>query len=145
MFEVWKLKRKRLKVQKRVSREIREASRDGNPPFLDEFVAERIQQLRAVNAEIRECHTRVLVRDAERLDIELPEDEMEWERDNNGVRQALTTAGRATLRRQIAEESTRRREVNAWCWKNVVVPAITALTGLAGVITGMIAVIHAKK
>jgi len=29
--------------------------------------------------------------------------------------------------------------------ENVIIPAITALTGLAGIITGMIAVIHSKK
>jgi hypothetical protein len=42
----------------------------------------------------------------------------------------------------IDDEKTRRREVKAWWWKTVIIPAITALTGLAGVITGLVAVLR---
>lgn len=86
-----------------------------------------------------------LIQQAQALDLQVPpgNDPDVW---NTLLgRKVLNPKGRSYLRKLIDEERVRRREVSAWWWKNVVIPAITALTGLAGVITGMIAVILAKK
>ena len=83
--------------------------------------------------------------EAERLDVEEPDydDEQMWYSDY--AQAVLSPVGRSHLRRLIDEEKLRRRDIHAWWWKTVVIPAVTAVTGLAGVVTGMIAVIHASK
>jgi hypothetical protein len=142
MFELWKLKRKQSKLLKKTVAPIK-----FNRP-IDEAQArlftEDVADLLDTDNRIQELHDQHLRREAFHLDIELPTDEAAWKSDPDlEIFRQLTPAGRASLRRTIDEEKTRRREVKAWWWKNVVIPAITALTGLAGVITGMIAV--AKK
>jgi hypothetical protein len=114
-------------------------------PGLESSLA-RTRELDKLECRIQDIHNNRLIQEAELLDVELPTEESAWVPGTNiDFLRSLTPSGRALLRRRIDEEKTRRREVRAWWWKNVVIPALTALTGLAGVITGMIAVIHAKK
>jgi hypothetical protein len=46
------------------------------------------------------------------------------------------------VRRRIDEEKMRRREVHAWWWKTIVIPVITALVGLVGALTGLVALLR---
>ena len=55
----------------------------------------------------------------------------------------LTLKGRATLRELIREEKQRRLEV-AERWIKLLVPVITGLGGLLGILTGLVAVLHHK-
>jgi hypothetical protein len=86
--------------------------------------------------------TSELTDEAARLDLELRDDDLHWTPIEAFGERALTPAGRHSLRKMIDDEKTRRREVKAWWWKTVIIPAITALTGLAGVITGLVAVLR---
>jgi len=57
----------------------------------------------------------------------------------------LVTSEREKLRRRIDEEKTRRREVKAWWWKTIIAPVITAIIGLIGAATGLVAVIRSHR
>jgi hypothetical protein len=57
----------------------------------------------------------------------------------------LTPKGRLNIRKAIDEEKIRRREVAAWWWKTIWVPLVTALIGLTGALTGLIAVLRHGK
>ena len=145
MFELWGLRRKQAKLLKRMLREVQDMVRTQTAPALGSLT-ERNRQFKEVDDAIQDIYDQRLLREAEALDIEPPVDESAWKpgAEVDFLRQ-LTPSGRTFLRRRIDEEKTRRREVDAWWWKNVLIPAMTALTGLAGVITGLIAVLHAKK
>lgn len=56
----------------------------------------------------------------------------------------LSPTGWLKMRRAIDEEKVRRREVKAWWWKAVILPVLTALIGLVGAATGLVAVLHRK-
>ncbi|HWT66151.1 MAG TPA: hypothetical protein VN151_08550 [Terracidiphilus sp.] len=56
----------------------------------------------------------------------------------------LSPTGSLKVRRAVDEEKVRRREVKAWWWKIVIIPALTALIGLVGAVTGLVAVLHSK-
>jgi hypothetical protein len=150
MFELWKLKHKKSELLRQLNKEISTIEMTGNPPGIIQHFSSMVEQLERLTDEIQSIYDRRLLGQAQRLDIEPPSEESAWKpQPKQNVElilfRVLTPSGRISLRRRIDEEKTRRREVNAWWWKNVIIPAITALTGLAGVITGMIAVIHAKK
>jgi hypothetical protein len=147
MFDLWKLKRKLEKARKQFSHELGTAVFSKEPAILDNFLTKGNQQLAAVREEIKAWHTDQLVNQAAALDLELPTVDSAWELNkvNDHPTLILRASARYQLRQLIDTEKTRRREVKAWWWKTVIIPAITALTGLAGVITGMIAVIHSKK
>jgi hypothetical protein len=132
MFELWSLRRKQAKIEKQVKAEIDEALSSKGPPILDGVISERLRPLVSINEEVREWHTYRLVNEAADLDIELPNEDSAWQpiKAEGRAGKTLSPSGRATLRRLIDEEKTRRREVNAWWWRNVVIPAIAALTGL---------------
>lgn len=86
-----------------------------------------------------------LLHEARSLDVETPpaSDEEMWTHDPDGEFVWLSAKGRALVRRLIYEEQGRRLEIRAKRF-NVWAPIITALTGLAGVILGIIALLHKK-
>jgi len=55
--------------------------------------------------------------------------------------QILTRAARASPHKDIDAENSRRREMHAWWWKTVVIPAITMLIALVGGLTGLVALL----
>jgi len=134
MFRLWQLRRR----QKRVL-----ASRDPTDSTIPLEVRKELNRkqsdaLTKIERELDDLYFMKLLNQAHKYDIPV-----EF---TPGTLMSLNTADyRSNLRKRIDEERTRRREIDAWWWKNVIIPAIAALTGLAGVITGMIAVIHAKK
>jgi hypothetical protein len=134
MLRRWKLRRQQGRVLK---------SHDPTDPtippdLLKELNRKQSDSLRKIERELDQLTFMDLLGEAHKYDIPI-------EFAPGTLMSLNTPAYRSNLRKQIDDERTRRREVNAWWWKNVVIPALTALTGLAGVITGMIAVIHAKK
>jgi hypothetical protein len=153
MFELWRLDRKQSELLKQMIKEVSSIKMTGNSPDIVQRFSAMVQQLEQVKDEIQSIYDQHLLGQAQRLDIEPPSEESAWKprspQPEEGVElfgfRVLTPSGRISLRRRVDEEKTRRREVKTWWWKNVIIPAITALTGLAGVITGMIAVIYSKK
>jgi hypothetical protein len=140
MFELWKLQRERKLI---LSRRFTSTTDDGGRFAYesDEFDKRRRRDLSSIDQRIAEFMSERLVRQAVKYDIEIPsvdppDEYLDFDQ---------TPAFRSELRKRIDEEQTRRREAMAWWWKNVLIPAVTALTGLGGVITGLIAVIQSKK
>jgi hypothetical protein len=153
IFELWKLKRKKSELFRQIIKDLSSVGKTGNPPDIVPRFAAKVARFEQLTDEIQFIYDQRLERQAQRLDIEPPSEESAWKPQPQQPEQdvdligfrVLTPSGRMSLRRRIDEERTRRREVKAWWWKNVIIPAIAALTGLAGVITGMIAVIYSKK
>jgi hypothetical protein len=87
-----------------------------------------------------------LMNEAEKYDVELPphNDPDMWRGGADFPVPFLTSKGRFAVRRSIDDEKTRRFEVTTR-WAKVWVPIITALTGLIGVATGLVAVLQHKK
>jgi hypothetical protein len=56
----------------------------------------------------------------------------------------LTASARAELRRLVREEKKARRDEWSGFFKDVVIPAILAFTGLIGTIIGLVSVLHKK-
>jgi hypothetical protein len=112
---------------------------------VDDITKQFEKRLELIDFSIEASLASKLIQAAQTLDLQVPpgNDLDMW--NTIAGRKVLNPKGRSHLRKLIDAERTRRREVKAWWWKNVVIPAITALTGLAGVITGMIAVIYARK
>lgn len=83
---------------------------------------------------------------ARSLDVEIPpvSDQQMWAQDPDGEYRWLSVKGRAHVHKLIYEEQERRLELRAKRF-TVWAPLITALTGLAGVLLGIIAVLHNKK
>lgn len=102
------------------------------------------RELSKLHVDIALHHSERLIREAFAFDVVLPKDDAGWLIHPNG-RKALNFPGRSIVRKQIDEERVRRREVRAWWWKNAIIPALAAITGLVGVVTGLIAVIESRK
>lgn len=134
MFRHWQLRRR----QKRVLATLDPTDPTITPEARKEVKRQYLDALSKIESEFDQLYFMKLLDDGRKYDIPV-----EFA---PGTLMSLNTPEyRSNLRKRIDEEKTRRHEVNAWWWKNVIIPAITALTGLAGVITGMIAVIHSKK
>lgn len=144
---LYHLRRKRHSIEKQFDVALNLALDTTQPDFekVDELTTQFQKRLDQVDLSIEMVRTAQLITKAQAFDLQVPpnSDPEMW--NLVSARRVLSPKGRSYLRKLIDDEKTRRREVRAWWWKNVVIPTITALTGLAGVITGMIAVIHAKK
>ena len=87
-----------------------------------------------------------LLKEAKALDLVLPtrQDEGNWMPNEPLGGFTLTPKARLALRQTIDAEKLRRYEFDTK-WVKLWIPVITALTGLIGVITGLVAVLtHAK-
>ena len=145
MFDIWLLRWQRYGLSKKFERKLADLEKGDAPG--DEFHAvdaDRYFELADVDNAIDYKLGRKLLDQARVLDVDLPprSDATMWTRDDQETGPIwLTPKGRSSIRKAIDEEIGRRRERKAWWWKTVIIPAITALTGLAGVITGLIAVL----
>jgi hypothetical protein len=103
--------------------------------------AQEYQELQEVDREIDMEMSDLLFREAKRLDVDIPpvRDGMIWFTDEHTKRVWLTPRGRYTVRKLVDEEKGRRFEV-ATRWVKLLLPIITALAGLLGVIAGLVAV-----
>lgn len=141
MFELWKLKRLRKNVftdyEKRVAKLLK-----ADPPKAWALMAEEYQEVQSLDDRIDVMMSEAIRWEAKELDVEVPpvdNGEM-WKRDQLNFLY-LTPKGRSHLRRLIDEEKTRRFDV--WAkWVKLLLPIITAVAGLIGVITGLVAVLR---
>ena len=148
MFFLYRFQRRRRSIEKEFDAAL--FALEGNKTEADQNERDELanqfqQRLDHVDLNIELVRTSRLIVGAQALELQVPRgnDPEMWNSVSN--RRVLSPKGRSYLRKLIDDEKTRRRDVRAWWWKNVLIPAITALTGLAGVITGLIAVLHAKK
>jgi hypothetical protein len=81
-----------------------------------------------------------LLRQALKYDIDLTDDPSIFQHEEA---HNLTIHGRSVIRRRVHEEKERRFEAVAR-WVKLFAPLIASLTGLLGIITGLVAVIHRK-
>jgi len=142
VFRLWKLKWRGFSAQRSFDQKEKKLKQEkANGYALAELAADRHYALQDIEDGIDYLRSRKLLDDARSLDVEIPphSDRDIWQEDaENGVRW-LTSKGRAHMRKTIDEAVIRRREVKAWWWKTVIIPAITVLTGLAGALIGVMA------
>ena len=144
MFELWKLKRSRNRVTKAYAKDLRRLVKNKAPQ--DERYALEAQEyfeLQEVDRMIDIELSDRLFRTANRLDVNIPplKDGTMWFTDEHTRRIWLTPNGRLTTRKLIDEEKGRRFEVTTR-WIKLLLPIITAVAGLLGVIIGLVAVLR---
>lgn len=144
MFDVWKLKWRRYWLQRSFAKK-RIELRNNKAPGIDfeSLNYEEYESMKGIEDGIDFRVSVKLLDEARALDAEVPslQESGMWNRDDEDSVAWLTPKGRACVRKAVDEEVSRRRERRAWWWKTVIIPAISALTGLAGVITGLVAVL----
>jgi hypothetical protein len=128
------VERSQSKTGKAYGRDIAVAKKRGdNRDELDSLMSQASHEYQTYEDEIHRLHTRYLWREANRLLLPVPEidDKEAWEEEYG--RRHLTRKGINDLRTAVRLEMKLRREaVLMW------VPAITALTGLAGAAIGVL-------
>jgi hypothetical protein len=133
MFDELRFRYQRWRILKTYRPSLRKAHGLKDRDEFEIIASEQSTELDLLDSENDVRRSWQLIRKAESLDISRPKHgEESWEQVTGGM--TLKPEPRSKLRQQVDAEITRRREVTAWWWKNVVIPAITALTGLAGVI-----------
>jgi hypothetical protein len=118
-----------------------------NPEKLVEINEEMMSELRNTVSEWERFKSIGMLEEARKLNIDLPSiDEKDAWVGLDGMfgLPYLSNKGKLIMRRLIDEEKTRRREVAVWWWKTVIIPALAALTGAIGALTGLVAVLHQK-
>jgi hypothetical protein len=95
------------------------------------------------NDNIRLIRFTQLLEDCIDYDIDLSDYDDIWEVDENG-RRHLNAKGRATARKLLHDEKE-LRFANTARWVKLLVPIITGIAGLLGIITGLVAVLQHKK
>jgi hypothetical protein len=98
---------------------------------------------RLSNENIRLARLVHLLEDCTEYDIDLSGYDDIWERDEHGHFH-LNAKGRATARKLLHDEKELRFE-NTARWVKLLVPIITGIAGLLGIITGLVAVLQHKK
>ena len=111
-------------------------------PPIDDALQKMGEGIAELNGLDELSYTYSLTSAAALLDIELQDSPNYWKVVEPFGERALTPTGRNALRKMIDDEKIRRREAKAWWWKTVIIPAITALAGFVGVITGLVAVLR---
>ena len=156
MFERWKYERRQQKIEKKLYSQFFVRKNEGkfDNAFFDESDSPlspdgEVRLKVALDEYNREAQrlrmwfdklcTDRLCREAVRLDIELPRGDELWEKSPLGG--ILKRGARGDLRRKIDDEKSRRRDVTAWWWKTVILPAMTFLIGIIGALTGLVVVL----
>lgn len=99
-------------------------------------------ELEPIESKIQVLIGQNIINEAEKLDVETPSyrsDSDLWTSSRYSGTVNLSPKGRSHLRKLIDEEKARRFEVKVR-WIKLLVPLITALAGLIGVITGLVSV-----
>ncbi len=139
-FELWKLKRSRRKTIESYDKAIAECKADKtkNKDDLEMLYTEQGAEIQVADDALDTYVSDILVEEARELDIETPDydDKTFWTRNLYGNRILLNAKGRAAVRHLIYEEKTRKFDQMRWA--KMALPIITALAGLAGVITGLV-------
>jgi hypothetical protein len=148
MFEVTKLKWRRYWLKrsfdkKRAALRQQRASRD----VVEELGYDEYVSMREMEEAIDFRVSIKLLDKARAVDADIPPNEEKemWHRNHEESLIWLTAKGRAAVRKSIDEERTRRREMQAWWWKSVILPALSTIIGILGAVTGLVAVLRKGK
>lgn len=145
MGKLEKLRRERARLVEKFIPNINELMRTKDHNKMKELLGDHDKELDNLDWQIEEIQSDELIQRAEHLDIEAPDpDDDEMWFSTPMVKGILSPPGRLYLRKLIDEEEIRRREVKAWWWKTIILPAFTLTIGLIGAITGLVAVLHHK-
>lgn len=140
-FELWKLKRSRRKTIETYQKAIAKCKADKTKTKddLEMLYTEEGAEIQMADDALDTYVSDMLVEEARECDVETPDynDKTLWEKNLYGNRVLLNAKGRAAVRHLIYEEKTRKFEVQVR-WAKMALPIITALAGLAGVITGLV-------
>jgi hypothetical protein len=143
MFTIWHLRRQRNKQNNIFLKKFKALPKGAPMEQQMELSEEHRDTLLGFDQFIDFTITEKISDEAIALDVPLPPktDTEMWSHSEDGTMEFLTPTGRAFTRKIIDAEKTRRRDVNAWWWKNILAPAVTALTGLIGAIIGLVAIL----
>jgi hypothetical protein len=142
MFEIWKLERKRKNILRLYEPKLNKFHKEKKEEEIDRLLSEREWDLRPVEGQIQSLIGQRIIEEAEKLDVEIPPYDKGsgyWGWDGYSRLTYLTPRGRSYLRKLIDEEKARKFEVKSR-WIKLLVPLVTALTGLIGVIIALLAV-----
>jgi hypothetical protein len=148
MFDVWKLNRQLQKIQKSFAKEHQKLVKRKAPAedfqnldYDEHYAIEDAEKAIDLTVGTRLFH------EARSLDVETPPftDEEMWFKDDENDRIWFTSKGRAHVRRLIDEEKARRFEVKTRWVMKIILPVMTALIGIIGAVTGLVAVLGHKK
>jgi hypothetical protein len=145
-----KLERKFTETERLYSREYQRAkARKASHDDLEMLAQEALFERNMIMDDLNIVRTENLLHDARRLGISANA----FDKDNakeayrEGYRPGvlyLTLAAQAELRRLLRDEKKARSEGLREMFKDIVIPTITALTGLAGTAIGIITSLHGK-
>jgi len=152
MWELRKLKRERRKIVAEYAKEYKAlaAKKDKNLDDHDAIAASEYGEINLIDIQIDLLLSDTLIEEAKELDLPFPphsyppmEDE-NWEEGHPSGRSCLSVIGRQRLRGTIDEFKARRSEKYDRRLK-IAATIITALTGLGGVVIGLISILrHAR-
>jgi hypothetical protein len=148
MFKLWKLKRRRDKLQRAYDKD-RAAlvARKADREELDAHDSEESHFMDEEYDAIEIFQSDKLLEQGTKYDVRMPSrtDPEYWVLATPFDRAYLTSAGRNQVRRLIDEEKTRRFEAKTLWVTKIILPLAGVLVGLIGAATGFIAVWrHAK-
>ena len=148
MFHLWLLEWEKQRALHRIRAVQREpfAALPDNPNYAA-FKKESIQ-IDLINFQIESFRSNQLLHEANKLDVKVPFEDPEcWhDKQSFGVTiHILTPYGRSVLRSKIDAEKSRRFEIKTLWVMKFWVPLLSALIGVLGALTGLVAVLQHRK
>jgi hypothetical protein len=147
MFDSWRLKYQRWRVQAAYNRDEQALiRRKASQAEFAELNASEYFNIRLFDEEIDRLNALRLWRQGNALDLEMPDlDQKEmWTSSEDGRYTFLSIKGRSCVRHLIDVEKARRFEVKTMWVTRIVLPIIASLVGIIGAVTGLVAVLHRK-
>jgi|GEM_PF-1902701 Predicted oxidoreductase len=130
------IKRRRLRRRKELVRKLLQTS--GSDTSAAHIAATVEGKLRNLKIEYDYNETLILLAEAARLGIELPEGKEGWYYSESGYESLLTGLGQIRARRLLRDE--RRKNVE-W-WVRVIGPVLTVLVGLLGLLVALLSLLY---
>ena len=141
MFEMWQLERKKKKLGRGLSADLKWAKKEQKPE--GDMLHKWKEDFDFVNEQTDGLLSRQLIREAYKLDIPTPpySDKLRWKRGEMTGEYILANDARHEFRSLIRREKLHRSELKRE-WFKVVGPFIAALTGLIGALIGLVALLQ---
>jgi hypothetical protein len=147
-FEMWRLERAERKAWSTLETRMKSiVDADSTLAVKPEDLIVELEHYRLAELRVKIYHSRLLVYEAETLDVTIPPDDdgKIWEKDKSYTHPFLTAAGRHQLRTSIDLEKSRRFEVKTLWVTKIILPLAGVLVGIIGALTGLVAVLQHKK
>jgi hypothetical protein len=149
MFDLWPVKRRKLKIQRQF-REAEEKLRNDKNATSDQFGAldaDEYDTLKGFDAAIDSILSDRVLEEARELDIDISDFQGDkvWQSHELIDRSFLNSKARSQLRKLVDEEKTRRFEITTRWFKLIAMlaPVLGAAAGFIGAMIGWVA-IHKK-